>query len=338
MALKRQVAVVGLGSIGQRHARLLAERAEAAVELCDSSPAMIEQACKTMGFLPVHTSFDTLIQTRPEIVVIATPHSLHAPMACAALRAGAHVLCEKPMSDCLSSAKEMARTESETGNTLRIGFVLRFHPGVRRLKQLIGDGTFGTPLQARYLAGSYVTLENSRTRYQKDMFGALAMDYVHGLDLLQWLFGLRPCGVYCRAIQAGRLELTSNPNVLSALLDYREPFLAELHLDYVANPQQSFLEVLGDEGWARLNMASAVLEVGRRQQATPMQEHFAFPRDDLFRDQFDSFLKAIDGEPAEVATAREGVETTSAVDAILRSLHSGQRETVGSQNETNSGR
>ena len=328
MAIKRRVVVVGLGSIGQRHARLLAERSDLAVELCEPNPATAAEARRNVGELPLHTSFSEMLQTHPEIVVIATPHTVHTETTCAALRAGAHVLCEKPMSDSIEGANQMAAAQKETGKVLRVGFTLRFNPALLRLKRLIDDGELGTPLHVRYAVGSRITLENTRSRYQHDLFAAAILDYVHGIDLLQWLLQVAPQGVYARGIYAPHLSVTSNPNVLAAIFDYGTPFLAELHIDYVAKPEQHFIEVLGETGWARLNIPTGQIEVGRSNESTSTLAETPFERDDLFRAQRESFLMAIDGYPATIATAEEGLATNAVIEAVIASLKSGLREPV----------
>ncbi len=83
-ARRRRIIVVGLGSIGRRHARLLNARGDLAVELCEPEPANLELAYAEVGRLPTYRTYDEALRTRPEMVVIATPHDLH----CAADGAG----------------------------------------------------------------------------------------------------------------------------------------------------------------------------------------------------------------------------------------------------------
>lgn len=328
MDRKRRFAVVGLGSIGRRHARLLSERPDIAVELCDADARSLEEAGQALGDVPPHESFEALLDSRPEMLLIATPHVLHAPMTCAALEAGIAVLCEKPMSDRLGGAREMARVQLETGTPLRIGFMQRFNPGVIRLKTLLGEGSLGVPLSARYHAGSYATLQNSVSRHQRDVFGALVMDFSHGVDLLRWLLAARPASVYAHGVQAGRKEFTSSPNMLAAVMSYQSPVLAELHLDYVAQPEQHFIEICGDEGWARLDITSGTIELGLSATAEPHVLRHPYRRDDLYRAQIVAFLQAVDGRDSDMAPPLEAVDTQAVIEAVLASLKSGQSEPV----------
>src|SRR6266508_1766765 len=94
----RRVIVVGVGSIGRRHVRLLLERPDIAVEIVESNPTALTAARQEFGELTAHPGYQSALETTPDVVWIATPTALHAEQAIAALSAGAHVFCEKPMS------------------------------------------------------------------------------------------------------------------------------------------------------------------------------------------------------------------------------------------------
>ena len=126
---KRRIAVVGCGSIGRRHARVLSARQELAVELCESHPDHLQRALREVGEVPTHASFESLLATRPELVVIATPHRLHAEMSIRSLQAGCHVLCEKPMSDSLAQARRMLRGRGGQPPGLQRGIYLPLPSG-----------------------------------------------------------------------------------------------------------------------------------------------------------------------------------------------------------------
>lgn len=328
MNAPQKVLVVGTGSIGLRHARLCKERADLTVECCDSRAAGLEEARSTLGDVRCWSSLDDALAAAPDIVVVATPHEYHEPVAVAAMKAGAHVLCEKPMSHTAQAAAHMLRVQRETGRVLRIGYNMHFHPAVRRLKQLVDDGTVGTPALARYVVGSYFTLECSRSRHQRDLFGAIIMDYAHGLDLLLWLLKRTPAGVYARGIQAGNVELTSNPNVLSAIFDYKEPLLSEVQINYLTKPQSDVIEVIGDEAMASIVVSTSEVTVRHRKMDTTTRETLPYERDDMYRAQIQGLLDTIAGNPADMTDGILGAASVDLSDAILKSVSSGQREAV----------
>lgn len=324
----RKVLVVGTGSIGLRHARLCKERADLIVECCDSRAAGLEEARNTLGGVRCWTSLDEALAARPDIVVVATPHDHHESVAVAAMKAGAHVLCEKPMSHAAEAAAHMLRVQRETGRALRVGYNMHFHPAIKRLKELVDSGTLGTPALARYVVGSYFTLECSRSRHQRDLFGAIIMDYAHGLDLLLWLLKRTPAGVYARGIQAGNLELTSNPNVLSSIFDYADPLLAEVQINYLVKPQAGITEVVGDEAMVTVDVGASEVTIRHRASDTTTREILPYERDDMYRGQIQGLLDVIDGGAADMTNGEQGAASVALADAILKSLRSGVREAV----------
>jgi predicted dehydrogenase len=329
MALTRRVIVVGLGSIGRRHARLLNARGDLAVELCEPAAANLELAYAEVGRLPTYTAYDAALRTRPELMVIATPHDLHRSQTVPALEQGIHVLCEKPMSDRLEDARAMLaaadRARRQSGAVLSIGFMLHFHPLLARLKQIVEDGTLGTVLHVHYSVGSYITLVNSRSRYQAGLEGALLLDYAHQPDFIYWLLGEKPIGVTMSAVQGGEFEHTSMPNVLTLTCDYARPLLTTIHLNYAQMPQRGACEVIGDRGWALAEIEKQTLRIGLRADSSEREERIPADRDDLYRAEHQAFLDAVAGRREPSSPASEAIVSMEIADAALRSWRAGRR-------------
>jgi len=326
MALKKRIVVVGLGSIGRRHARLLAQRGDLEVEWCESEPAALAHAEAELGRAShVHASFTAMIETRPELVVIATPHGLHAAQAIAALQAGAHVLCEKPMADTLAAASEMLRVERTAGRILTFGFQLHFNPGLRRLRQLVCGGELGTVVHVHCRVGSYITLVNSRSRYQEHTEGALLMDYTHQPDLLQWILGEPPVAVFATGGRGGTPELSSTPNFINVNCDYAQPLIGTIHLNYLQMPERHEYEIVGDRGWAMFDLNTGRLRRGQRVDQREWTEEFSLERDPVYTAEHEAFLEAVAGRREPESPARTAIVSMQIIEAALASWRSGRR-------------
>lgn len=331
MAMRR-IVVVGCGSIGQRHARLLAQRADLQVELCDTSEECLAAAAAVSGEPKTHRDFGDMLATKPDMAVIATPHGFHADQTIAALQAGVHVLCEKPMSDNLADAERMAEAAAGGHPILDFGFTLHFHPGLHRFKELIASGELGTILHIHCRIGTYITLVCSRSRHQAGLEGAILFDYVHQADMFYWLLGVEPRGVYMTAAFAGDLPLRSNPNVVDLLLDYDGPLLGSIHYNYVQMPQRHQYEIVGDRAWAILDMETNCLRVGRREQQAETCETIAVERDRLFEAEHQAFLDAVNGCRQPESPAASALVSMRVTDAALRSWKQSQRVPVPHRN------
>src|SRR5256714_10394756 len=95
------------------------------------------------------TSLDeALSDTAVNVVYVATPVFLHAPQTIQSLRAGKHVLCEKPMAMNEAEARSMVRVAEENGRTLGVAYYRRTYPKLHRAKQLLEAGAIGKPVLA----------------------------------------------------------------------------------------------------------------------------------------------------------------------------------------------
>ena len=325
MAVKTRAVVVGLGSIGRRNARLLKERGDIEVELVEPDAQALERARQELGDLACHDSFDRMLQTDPDIVLIATPHSLHADQTVQALQGGSHVLCEKPMSDSLEAARRMKQAADASGRVLGIGFMLHFHPGLMMLKEVVQEGTLGTILHAHARVGTYVTLVNSLSRYQATQEGALLFDYAHQPDILYWLLKKRPTAVYASGTEAGAMELSSNPNVVAMNFEYDGELISSIHLNYVQMPQRHEYELVGSLGWAVLDVDGGTLRIGRREDSSVTTRTFTVERDSLYRTEHTVFLEAVAGKRPPETSAEDGMVSTAICEAALRSWKERQR-------------
>jgi predicted dehydrogenase len=325
MAIIRRIVVVGVGSIGRRHARLLSERDDLEVEICEPDKSSLEIARKELGDLRNHTSFEAVLKNPPEMVVISTPQTLHKEQTIAALQAGCHVLCEKPMSDSLENARAMHAAALSANTILNIGFQNHFHPAFIRIKSMIEEGALGTVLYAHFHVGTYWTLVNSLSRHQRDLEGALFYDYAHQPDLFHWFFGKRPKGIYVSGVQGGELELSSNPNVMDILCDYEEAFLTSIHLNFLQHPARSACEVIGDQKWLYYDLNSETIRLGNHQDGTESTEHYPFERDQMYRLEHQAFFDAVKGEREPESPSSEAIVSMEIIDAGLRSWKEKQR-------------
>ncbi len=328
MALKPRIAVVGLGSIGRRHARLLAKRPDISVELCETHDETLSHARAEMPNLPAFDSFDRMLATQPDAIVIATPHELHAEQAIRALQSGVHVLCEKPMASTLADATRLAQAGAKSKCVLSFGFNMHFHPAMARLKEIIDDGVLGQILHAHCHVGSYGTLVNSRSRYQIGLIGALLLDYVHQPDILFWLLRRRPEGVYMAAGYGGRMELRPAPNFLSITCDYDEEVITTTHLNYLQSPDRHNYEFIGDRGWVRLELIEGTIQIGTAGQQTPSTERVSLERDPVYEAEHQAFLDAIGGRRLPESPSAEAIVSMQVASAAVMSWQQQRRVLV----------
>jgi UDP-N-acetyl-2-amino-2-deoxyglucuronate dehydrogenase len=189
------VAVVGCGSIGKRHAAVLdADSDTRLVAVCDINLAAAETVAGHYGGVAVYTDFHEMIEVeRPDMVVVATPHALHADIAVASLLARCHVLVEKPMALNSHDCRRMMEAASQSGKKLWVVKQNRHNIPVRLTDEAIRAGKLGKIFMVKC-----DILWNRYQGYYDDSAwrgsieqegGALFTQASHFIDLLIWWCG-----------------------------------------------------------------------------------------------------------------------------------------------------
>ena len=146
------IALIGTGQIAlANHLPGIAFCPSARVAaLCDSNPKVLDRASNQTGISAIYTDYRA-VMARDDIhaVVIATPNHVHAPIALAAIAAGKHVLCEKPIAMSLAEAMQMYHAAAKASVRHMTAFTYRFVPAMRYMVHLVKQGHIGRPYHFR---------------------------------------------------------------------------------------------------------------------------------------------------------------------------------------------
>jgi len=195
---KIRVGVIGCGSIAQ-HRHLPEYQVNPNVELvavCDINQERALEVAEKYGVLS-YTSYEELLKSAEvDAVSVCTPNYLHAPITIAALEAGLHVLCEKPMATSKEEAEAMIGAAEKNGKKLMIGHNQRFVPSHQKARQLIANGEVGRIYSFRTAFGhggpegwSVDGKESWFFEKEKAFVGAMGDLGVHKTDLLRYVLG-----------------------------------------------------------------------------------------------------------------------------------------------------
>lgn len=333
--------VVGLGSIGRRHARNWAALGLGEVWLC-------QQAGRPQPELPgvkkpAFPSLQAALAAGPDVVVVSNPTSLHVATARAAVDAGSHVLVEKPLGASLVGVADLLEAADRQQVRVMVGYNLRFHPGLARLRDLLHAGAIGRPLSARAEMGEYLPGwhpgEDYRSSYsgRADLGGGPVLTFSHELDALCWLLG-RPARVTCLAARVSSLEITTE-DVAEMALQFAGGAVASVHVDYFRRPPRRSIEILGEDGilrWEydenRLLVYAPATGEWRLEAGDPR-----FERNDMFLAELRAVAARVAGETnpngAPLATGQEGAAILALALAALRSAADGRTIILDSDEE-----
>jgi predicted dehydrogenase len=196
-------AIVGCGVMGNQHSRNVYDHPDCQlVRLIDSDRARAEALAARYRDVPASTNFDDALREDIDAVILAVPHALHHDYTVAAMRAGKHVMIEKPISVSEPQAQGMIEAARQTGRILQVGHVLRFYPANLLIKQIAQSGQLGRLFQVRYHAEHYPDLSQRVWIAGPDEGGVIIGAAIHHTDLMAWWAGpIRAVRAYGQTIR-----------------------------------------------------------------------------------------------------------------------------------------
>ncbi len=188
-----RVAVVGCGLIGAKRAAALAPGDELVACYDVAPPASADLAARYGA--RVCATLEELLDSGPDVVVVATVHDQLAALTEQALQAGAHVLVEKPAGVSVAQIDRLIECARASGRLVKVGFNHRFHPGIARAVEEVHSGAHGPllHLRARYGHGGRPGYDREwRADPRRSGGGELVDQGMHLLDLAHWFAGPLP--------------------------------------------------------------------------------------------------------------------------------------------------
>ncbi len=231
-----RVGMVGLGGWGKNLLRNFAGLPESDLRwACDADPdtrARYAPAHPTVRFTAEYQ--ELLDDPELEAVVLATPVPTHFELAKRALDAGKHVLVEKPMTWRAAEARELREVVRASGRTLMVGHLLRFHPGVEKLRELIDSGELG---EVRYVYGNRLNL--GVIREDENALWSLG---VHDISVVLHLIDADPVEVWARGAAYVR---PSVEDVVFGYIRFGSGQIGHLHLSWLDPHKMRKMTVVG---------------------------------------------------------------------------------------------
>jgi len=274
------------------------------------------EAFATQYHIPqVHNSYAALIDDPTiDAVYNPLPNSLHAEWTVRALRAGKHVLCEKPLAANAAEAAEMAKVAQETGRVLMEAFHYRYHPLLLRAKAILDSGELGA---LRHIEATFCTLllRQNDIRYRYELAGGATMDLgCYTVNLIRYFAGAEPNVVRAQAkLAAPQVDRSmeavfrfSNGCTAHMLNSFLSPNLIRITAKIIG--ERGELYILNPFVPHRLHWLTVHTAAGKRRER--------FPGETTYTYQLRAFVQAVRGETTIPTDAVDGVANMRVIDAI----------------------
>ncbi|MFT3787131.1 MAG: Gfo/Idh/MocA family oxidoreductase [Tepidisphaeraceae bacterium] len=251
-----RIGVVGVGNMGSGHVKMVPKMPGAKLTgVADINPDALE---KQKPHAPDATFFPTASEMirsgKIDAITVATPHYDHVPIAIEALKAGLHVLVEKPIAVSTTAARQLVDEAQKHPNLVfGIMFNQRTNPLYRKMRELIAAGELGDIRRITWLitdwfrTHAYYASGGWRTTWEGEGGGVLINQCPHNLDLIQWITGISPSRVTAIAT-VGKTHPIEVEDDVSAILEYPNGATGHFVTTTGEAPGTNRLEIAGDRG------------------------------------------------------------------------------------------
>lgn len=335
----KKILFVGLGGAGQRHLRIFKEC------LSDDVEFSAYRATKSTPFLKSDFSvvsnrsleeeyrlrlFSTLeegLENQPDLVVVANPSALHFDAALKSAKRGIALFVEKPFSHNLDGFEEFQDIILKKKIPFFVSYNRRFHPFLRRIKDIVESGKLGKIMAGDMSVASHVPswhpYEDFKQLYacRADLGGGVLLTEIHEIDLCCWYFGL-PQSVYCSGGNLSSVQLDVE-DTAHMILNYPD-FSVSINLCFMQKHTRRSIHIAGECGYLEWNGQNNRLIVEEYEESGT--EEWTDPdlqNDDMFRSQAAYFLNDYQGSDIKeyLDAARNPL---SVVQAAKESMRTGQ--------------
>ncbi len=267
---------------------------------------------------PAFSSYQTMgFEANLDAVIICTPPITHSPIAQYFARCGVHVLCEKPLSIDVPSAKSMLRCAAENGIILTMASKFRFVDDMISARNLIASGNLGEIVQIENTFTSYVDMSQRWNAIRTFSGGGVLIDNgTHASDIFRFLMGplLQVHAVEAKRVQRLQVEDTASFTVRAA-----SGALGTSDLSWsLQKPTDSFIRIYGTGGTLFVGWKdSRLLARGSSDWDTVGR---GYDKLGAFKGQIENFVRAIRGEEQIEVTPTEALASVEAIDAVYASI------------------
>ncbi len=350
---KIKVGIIGVGSISNEHIKAYQKNEN--VELyafCDINEEQLNMMGDKYGVDRRFTDMnDMLALEEIDAVSVCTWNSAHAPCTIAALNAGKHVLCEKPMATSKEEAEKMKEAAEKNGKLLMIGFVRRFGNDCAILKDFIEKDYFG---DLYYSKATYLRRKGSPGGWfgNKELSGGgpLIDLGVHVIDLVRYLMGKpKPISVYGATFNklgdrshikdkagyssSGKSDedVFNVEDLATGMIRFDNGAVLQVEASFSLNLKQDKgeIELFGEKSGAKL---SPELELYSEENGYMTNVTLTTPTalsfDNLFANEINHFVSCVTDDTTCISTAQDGIEIMAILDALYESAKTGHEVVI----------
>ena len=321
-----RIAVIGAGSMGTDHARIVAEELPGASlqVVCDMDEARARSVAEAHGAADVANDPEAVIARGDvDAVIVASPDFTHAPLSMACIKAGKKVLCEKPLSQSSAECLQVMAAEQAAGEKfVQLGFMRRYDQSYVEMKQALADGTLGRALMMHNFHRNVETPA-------ADFTGAMAItnSAPHEFDVVRHVLGCEYTAI--SASQPRRSDARVAPVVM--VLETTDGQLVTIEINNnAAYGYDVRAELVGEQGSIAMNNVAYTRRDAALSQSTGYDADWRGRYAEAYRRQNRAFLRFVEtGQFPEIGSdCWDGYSSAIVAEAGVKALTEGRKMPV----------
>jgi len=305
------VAVVGTGFWGKNHARVYKELAETElVAVCDMDSTRVKAVAEQFGAKPYTNTGQMLKNKDIEAVSICTWSTSLAKEAQRVLKAGRHVLVEKPMSANLKQAEILQKTAEKEKLHLTVGFLMRFIPGLQHMNKSIQDKTIG----------ELVCATAKRVSQWPERIGDVGVvkdTAIHDIDVIRYLFKEDPIAVYAKTGSMGHRKFEDYAHIMLTFEGGKSAFIES---NWLTPYKTRMLTLTGSSTIMKLDYITQELTIEDAEETLQPR----YPMQEPLKLELQHFARCVTQKEKPLITANDGVKALQIAEAALKSSATGR--------------
>jgi predicted dehydrogenase len=335
-----RLGVIGAGAIGRKHLRACQTcRGVEVAAVCDVDAGRVREAAAAFDVPRALASHRQLLAgDGVDAVSICTPNNTHMPIALAALKAGKHVLCEKPLGLNARQARRMVRAAEEAGLLLMVAQSARYGAAAQFVKGLADAGRFGEIYYAKALWLRRAGIPKGWFQDAEQSGGGPLIDLgVHAVDLMWWVMG-RPRPVTAFGVTFDHLGRSGqgmgdwgvgyNPagfsveDMVAALVRFEDGRALGIDISWAAHTSDLYwLRLFGTKGGVQISPELVTYETDGK---ASMDSFAKLPEQDTYSAEIRHFAECIRRGREPISPGAQAVVVTAMLDAIGRAASTGR--------------
>ena len=314
--------VIGAGSIGKRHLGNLHNLGLQDIAVCDKEDFRLDKVQQKYPDLTLYDNYLSALKGKPEAVFICTPPNVHTPILNAAVDAGCHVFCEKPIAMDISGLEKIKSKAEKKGLIVMIGYVYRFFEPVMKIKEIISSESLGKIYSARTIVSQYLPDWHPQEDY-RDFFlshrntgGGSLLEESHAIDYMRWFLGDVE-SVYCTNRKLSDLEMDCE-NISILNIEFQSGTLATIQLDLLGRVLRREAEFSCERGTVIWDGERGLVRIYKI-DSNVWEEFQLSIRPDAYVDEIQHFLDCIRRNEEPLISLHDGIEALRVCLAAFKS-------------------